>query len=349
MRTRLICPFLTGLFFVAAMLTMPGSFEKAHAKTVTGEERGHHLLAQMTRSDPRWQPVDDRKDQPTATESGSSAPSQRWYDRPARVEQRPSDQPATQQPVPPPVATEAPPALRHPHMTAPVERKDDVIGGGRPGGVLPDMPQRGMPGRDMGPAGAARQQPSASPLDRSLGPGAVSSGRTQTDRGWVQSFRSHDDDGTIFVFYDSEDAQDPREMEYWGDDGSYHQEEYHAHLPLVDTLVEDDASDENNEGEHAESRSGDPDAWSGDEAPPSRTGVGGTVRDRKPAGDGRVGGEADEERESVHVTRPELDVEQQVTDRSGQLGDRRERGPDLQIQLPEDRLGDPSGGGGGIR
>ena len=311
--------------------------------------------AQVTSNDPRWRAADDQKQEAVTTESGTATTPQRWYERPSGAQQQPVDQPALQQGTPAaerpwyqqesPAATGAPPAARQPHVNVPVERKEEAIGGGRPGGVLPEMPQRGMPGRDMGPAGTAKQPPGFSPFDRGVGPGAVSSGRTKTDRGWVaEPIRSFNDDGWIVEIFDSEDAQWPREMEYWADD----EENFYYHQEFYDLapIPQDEEGDDTDSEKTTESRSGDPDDWYGGEAPPSRTGVGGTLQDRRPARDGRVGGESDDERESVHAPRPELDIDDQVGERAGQVGDRRERGPGFQIRLPEDRLGDPPGAGG---
>ena len=352
-----------GMFFVATVLTSPGSFDQAHAETFMREEKSQLLVPHLTSSDPQWEQMDDQQITYVA-ESGSSAPSQPWYERPSTVQQRPADEPVSQQgtqqaPARPwyqqqlPAATGAPPAARQPHVSVPVETRD--IGGGRSGGVLPDMPQRGMPGRDMGPAGAAKQPPSGMPFDRGVGPGSVMSGgrteRTLDDGTVVTNWRS--DEGDYYVVKDDPDGT--RTISVFRADGT---SDTHVYEPITPsdgsfegiTLapIPPDSEDESEEGqgETAESRPGDPDQWYG-ESPPNRTGVGSTLRDRKPARDGRVGGKDGQERESAHAPRPELDVEQQATDKAGQVGDRRERGPGFQILLPENRLGDPPRGGAG--
>ena len=94
-----------------------------------------------------------------------------------------------------------------------------------------------------------------------------------------------------------------------------------------------------------------PDGWwpAGDEMPTDRFGIVDEPDTSVPADDGRVGGDGDEERESAHAPRPELDAEAEVAGRAEQVGDRRERGH-VEIILPEDTLrGDPHGGEPGGR
>ena len=386
------CAAFVGILMLSALFAMSATTKEVIAQTKIDSAGSQQLIAQVTSNDPRWQAADDQNQETVAAESDTATTPQRWYERPSGAQQRPVDQPVLQHGAPPAERTwyqEEIPAARQPHVSVPIERKEEAIGGGRPGGVLPDMPQRGMTGRDMGPAGTARQPPAFSSFDRGVGPGAVSSGigmgrfpqegvvRTEEEPGKTTFYM---DDGSVIELHHaprsggrdtyvhwpapgSEGAGNPT-IYYYDDDGnlvvegSSENQQQDQQTGSTDQQQEEDLGielapippdeeDDDTDGEPTpESRSGDPDDWYGGEAPPSRTGVGDTLQDRRPARDGRVGGETDDERESVHAPRPELDIVDQAGERAGQVGDRRERGPGFQIRLPEDHLGDPPGGGG---
>lgn len=103
----------------------------------------------------------------------------------------------------------------------------------------------------------------------------------------------------------------------------------------------DDPNEEDSSDDTGESRPGDPDGLWGDEMRGDRFGITDEPDSSTPADDGRVGGDGEEEHESVHAPRPELDVEAEAAEQAEQVGDRRKRGPqDISIQFT-DPLRDP--------